>query len=111
MDSLAQLELFGQAVPGGRVMVRFNPGIGAGHSDKVVTGGKKTKFGVDPDMLSEDEIVLSVVDNGTGFDVEEVSSLSGHYGLKTMERRIGELGGTMKIESSPGAGTRVIMRI
>ena len=53
VDSLAQLELFGQAVPGGRVMVRFNPGIGAGHSDKVVTGGKKTKFGVDPDMLPE----------------------------------------------------------
>ena len=72
--------------------------------------GKATKV----DVLihfSEDEIVLSVVDNGTGFDVEEVSSLSGHYGLKTMERRISELGGTMKIESSPGAGTRVVMRI
>ena len=72
--------------------------------------GKATKVEV-LIHFSEDEIVLSVVDNGTGFDVEEVSSLSGHYGLKTMERRIGELGGTMKIESSPGAGTRVIMRI
>ena len=53
VDSLAQLELLGQVAPGSRVMVRFNPGIGAGHSDKVVTGGKKTKFGVDPDMLPE----------------------------------------------------------
>lgn len=53
VDSLAQLEIFGRTVPGGRVMVRFNPGIGAGHSEKVVTGGKKTKFGVDPDTLSE----------------------------------------------------------
>lgn len=51
VDSLSQLELFGRTVPGGRVMVRFNPGIGAGHSEKVVTGGKKTKFGVDPDMV------------------------------------------------------------
>ena len=59
VDSLAQLELFGQAVPGGRVMVRFNPGIGAGHSDKVVTGGKKTKFGVDPDMLPEVQAIVA----------------------------------------------------
>ena len=59
VDSLAQLELFGKAVPGGRVMVRFNPGIGAGHSDKVVTGGKKTKFGVDPDMLPEVQAIVA----------------------------------------------------
>lgn len=59
VDSLAQLELFGQVAPGGRVMVRFNPGIGAGHSEKVVTGGKKTKFGVDPDMLPEVEAIVA----------------------------------------------------
>ncbi len=59
VDSLAQLELFGQMNPGARVMVRFNPGIGAGHSDKVVTGGKKTKFGVDPDMLPEVQAIVA----------------------------------------------------
>ena len=59
VDSLAQLELIGQAAPGSRVMVRFNPGIGAGHSDKVVTGGKKTKFGVDPDMLPEVQALVA----------------------------------------------------
>lgn len=59
VDSLSQLELFGQVAPGGRVMVRFNPGIGAGHSEKVVTGGKKTKFGVDPDMLPEVETIVA----------------------------------------------------
>ena len=59
VDSLAQLELIGQAAPGSRVMVRFNPGIGAGHSDKVVTGGKKTKFGVAPDMLPEVQAVVA----------------------------------------------------
>ena len=53
VDSLSQLDLFGANVPGGRVMVRFNPGIGAGHSDKVVTGGKKTKFGIDIDRLDD----------------------------------------------------------
>lgn len=59
VDSLAQLELFGQVCRGGRVMVRFNPGIGAGHSEKVVTGGKKTKFGVDPDMLPQVQDIVA----------------------------------------------------
>lgn len=27
--------------------VRFNPGIGAGHHEKVVTAGKKTRFWVE----------------------------------------------------------------
>ncbi len=53
VDSLAQLERLGQLHSGGRVMVRFNPGIGAGHSAKVVTGGPKTKFGVSPDVIQE----------------------------------------------------------
>ena len=41
VDSLSQLELYGRVNPGGRVMVRCNPGIGAGHSAKVVTAGKE----------------------------------------------------------------------
>lgn len=49
VDSIAQLELFGSVNPGGRVMVRLNPGIGAGHHKKVVTAGKETKFGVNPE--------------------------------------------------------------
>ncbi len=46
LDSLSQLERFGRLNPGGRCAVRINPGVGAGHSEKVVTGGKKTKFGI-----------------------------------------------------------------
>lgn len=46
LDSLDQLDLFGQINPGGKCSVRINPGVGAGHHEKVVTAGKKTKFGV-----------------------------------------------------------------
>jgi diaminopimelate decarboxylase len=49
LDSVAQLEAFGRVNPGGEVMVRLNPGIGAGHHQKVVTAGKNTKFGVVPE--------------------------------------------------------------
>lgn len=46
VDSLSQLKLLGEISQGGSVCVRINPGIGAGHHDKVVTGGKKAKFGI-----------------------------------------------------------------
>lgn len=49
VDSLSQLELYGQVNPGGEIAVRINPGVGAGHHKKVVTGGKETKFGISPD--------------------------------------------------------------
>ncbi len=58
VDSLAQLDLLGSLNPGGKVMVRFNPGIGAGHHQKVITAGKETKFGVTPDMVDDVFAVL-----------------------------------------------------
>lgn len=53
VDSLSQLELYGHINPGGKVAVRFNPGIGVGHHEKVKTGGKKTKFAVQREFISE----------------------------------------------------------
>ncbi len=46
LDSLSQLEAFGKVLPGHKCAVRINPGVGAGHHEKVVTAGKKTKFGI-----------------------------------------------------------------
>lgn len=59
VDSLSQLDLYGEINPGGKVMIRFNPGIGAGHHKKVVTAGKETKFGVDPAALDEVRTILA----------------------------------------------------
>ncbi|MBB5142412.1 diaminopimelate decarboxylase [Desulfovibrio intestinalis] len=53
VDSLSQLDDLGAINWGGKVMVRFNPGIGAGHHAKVVTAGKETKFGVNPGQMDE----------------------------------------------------------
>ena len=58
VDSLSQLALFGRINAGGKVCIRFNPGVGAGHHEKVVTGGKKTKFGVDPTMVPDVKAIL-----------------------------------------------------
>ena len=53
LDSISQLERFGRLAPGGRCAVRINPGIGAGHSDSVVTAGKNTKFAVEEKDIPE----------------------------------------------------------
>ena len=51
LDSIDQLDLFGTLNPGGKCAVRLNPGVGAGHHEKVVTAGKNTKFAITDDQL------------------------------------------------------------
>ena len=58
VDSVSQLERYGRLNPGSGVAIRINPGIGAGHHKKVVTGGKKTKFGIEIGFLDEVKKVL-----------------------------------------------------
>jgi signal transduction histidine kinase len=56
---------------------------------------------------------LSVSDEGTGFDPAEVRSREGAcggFGLFSLRERLDALGGSMEIESSPGNGTRVVLR-
>lgn len=59
VDSISQLEKYGKLNPGGKVAIRFNPGVGAGHCDKVVTGGENTKFGVDTAYLDDVKNILN----------------------------------------------------
>ncbi len=53
VDSISQLSRYGKLNKGGRVAVRMNPGVGAGHHEKVITAGKNTKFGVDPTLIDQ----------------------------------------------------------
>jgi diaminopimelate decarboxylase len=53
VDSVSQLEMFGKIKPGGKVAIRVNPGVGAGHHEKVVTAGQKTKFGIEMNRMAE----------------------------------------------------------
>ena len=58
VDSLAQLELFGQLNPRGKVCIRLNTGVGVGHHEKVITGGKETKFGINSDKTEDIKAIL-----------------------------------------------------
>lgn len=53
VDSLSQMRHFGRINAGGRVAVRFNPGVGVGHHKKVVTAGEQTKFGIPIQAIAE----------------------------------------------------------
>jgi signal transduction histidine kinase len=54
-------------------------------------------------------LTLDVCDDGQGFDL--AGPFPGHLGLRSMEERAAGLGGTVRVESTPGSGTRVRARI
>ena len=53
---------------------------------------------------------VTIEDNGVGFDPTAVVKL-GHRGLANTRERAAGIGGTVTIDSQPGAGTRVLVRI
>ncbi len=53
-----------------------------------------------------EELQLLIEDDGVGFDAERVDHRT-HFGLLGIGERVMALGGTLEIDSSPGAGTRL----
>lgn len=58
VDSVSQLEMYGKLNPGGKVAFRINPGVGAGHHEKVKTAGQKTKFGIEMNFIPDVKRIL-----------------------------------------------------
>lgn len=56
-----------------------------------------------------DRIVLTVADDGTGFDPKTVERhvADGHIGLGSLLARFDAMGGSMQIHSAPGHGTQI----
>lgn len=61
----------------------------------------------------EAEVTLDVFDDGDGFDTDAglTDSSDGGYGLIGLRRRLETLGGSLSIDSAPGEGTAVGIRI
>jgi signal transduction histidine kinase len=63
---------------------------------------------------NNDELVVCVADNGTGFDPAAAERLPGSgsgFGLFNIRQRVEGLGGCLEIESAPGKGTRATIRV
>ena len=57
-------------------------------------------------------MTVTVRDDGRGFDPGTVHGPhQGHFGLQGMRERAARLGGTVEIQSQPGAGTRIVMGV
>ena len=78
LDSIDQLRMFGELNPGGRCAIRINPGVGAGHHEKVVTAGKNTKF-----AIAEEDIDVAI-NVAKEFDLKIVG-INQHVGSLYME--------------------------
>lgn len=60
-------------------------------------------------QISQSAVILEVADNGVGFMPERDGS--GGFGLAGMRERLVQLGGTLRIESGTGTGTRVLATV
>lgn len=64
--------------------------------------------------LDEGNLEVNVIDDGKGFDTENLEQYiksKNHFGIRSMLERTRLLGGSLKITSRPGKGTRVFANI
>ncbi|WP_235011387.1 sensor histidine kinase [Bryocella elongata] len=60
----------------------------------------------------EDALCLSICDNGCGFHhLERAASVRGHFGIPVMKERARKIGGTLRLQTSAGAGTEVTVKV
>ncbi len=62
---------------------------------------------------ADGSLLVSIRDDGIGFDVDALPDAGGdHFGIaRSIRGRIEDLGGTVRIESAPGRGTEVEIRM
>jgi signal transduction histidine kinase len=61
--------------------------------------------------MMDGKATLSIEDRGVGFEPSSAEPKEGHLGLAGIHERIEIQGGTLRIESSPGEGTRIIVEV
>ncbi len=65
------------------------------------------------DVLAErrgDRVMVMIEDDGVGFEPDQVQR-GDHFGLLGLRERAEALGGTLTVESAPGAGTTVVVEV
>jgi len=58
------------------------------------------------------DVVITVTDDGVGFDINEIKTKGLHVGIENAKNRLAIMSnGTLKIDSKPGTGTTVVIEI
>jgi len=73
------------------------------HASRVVITVKSTK----------EAVSVTVKDNGQGFDPDEIKkpTTEPHWGLLSMQQRATSIGAALGIDSTPGKGTQVYVKV
>jgi PAS domain S-box-containing protein len=58
-----------------------------------------------------DRVTVMIEDDGVGFEADRVRQRQDRLGLLGVEERAEALGGTMTVESAPGAGTTIVVEV
>jgi signal transduction histidine kinase len=62
-------------------------------------------------QLEDEELLVTVADDGIGFDSDVPVVREGHFGMEQMRELAEDMGGSLLVESVPGSGTRVRARL
>ncbi|HYN89987.1 MAG TPA: GAF domain-containing sensor histidine kinase [Ardenticatenaceae bacterium] len=58
-----------------------------------------------------ENVVVTVHDNGAGFDLPSGGFPEQHHGLRNMRQRVEAIGGTLEVESAPSTGTTLRFQV
>jgi signal transduction histidine kinase len=61
--------------------------------------------------LSGGDLVVRIRDDGKGIPADRMSNVVGSHGIASMRHRVMSLGGQWKIQSPPGGGTLIVVRL
>jgi signal transduction histidine kinase len=62
-------------------------------------------------VFKPSQVIVGITDNGIGFDPVTGGTASGHLGLKGIMERVALIDGKLKINTSPGNGTALLITI
>jgi len=72
------------------------------------SGAKAIELSVE---LSGGDLVVRIRDNGKGIPDDRLANVVGSHGIASMRHRVTSLGGQWNIQSPPGGGTLIVMRL
>ena len=59
----------------------------------------------------DEQLLLTIKDDGQGFNVPDVPASGDHFGLQGMRERAADIGAELEVHSAPGHGTRITLTV
>ncbi len=78
--------------------------------ENIIQHAEASQVTVSFKRMESKSIFITIEDDGRGFDPAKTDDTK-HFGIATMRERASSIGATYAIDSTPGAGTRIILEI